>query len=98
MGWSWLRCALVEAAQATARSNNTYLAARFRRLAARRGARKAAVAAAHTIFVLDYRLQRQEQDCADLGPAYFDERAHSVVGRRVQRRLERPRYRTRPRR
>ena len=92
-GNRWLRSALVEAAHAAARSKDTYLAAQFRRLAARRGVKKAAVAVAHTILVIGYHLQRQEQDYADLGPAYFDERARIVVCRRLQQRLERLGYR-----
>src|SRR5262249_28203823 len=41
-GSPWLRTALVEAAQAAARTKDTYLAAQYRRLAARRGAKRAA--------------------------------------------------------
>src|SRR5258708_10628466 len=40
-GSPWLRTALVEAGQAAARTKETYLAAQYRRLAARRGAQPA---------------------------------------------------------
>src|SRR5204862_8213885 len=40
-GSSWLRGALIEAAQAAARSKTTYLAAQYRRLATRRGRKRA---------------------------------------------------------
>src|SRR5262249_6671995 len=50
-GSPWLRTALVEAAQAAARTHDPYLAAQFRRLAARRGAKRAALAVAHSILV-----------------------------------------------
>jgi len=43
-----LRTILVQAAHAAARTN-TYLAAQFRRLSARRGAKRAAIAVAHSI-------------------------------------------------
>lgn len=43
-GNRWLRSALVEAAHSAARTKNTYLAAQYRRLAGRRGAKRAAVA------------------------------------------------------
>jgi transposase len=50
-GSPWRRTALVEAAQTAARTRDTYLAAQFRRLAARRGAKRAAVSVAHSILV-----------------------------------------------
>jgi transposase len=55
-GNSALRTALVEAAQAAGHTKETYLAAQYRRLAARRGAMKAAVAVGHTILIIVYEL------------------------------------------
>src|SRR5262249_20809800 len=74
-GSPWLRTALVEAALAAARTKDTYLAAQFRRLAARRGAKRAALAVAHSILVQVYvLLTRPAEDYHDLGGQYFDER------------------------
>jgi transposase len=88
-GSPWLRTALVEAAQAAARTKDTYLATQYRRLAARRGAKRAVVAVAHTILVLVYVLLTREQESYhDLGSHYFDERDRHVVQRRLVRRLE----------
>jgi transposase len=88
-GSPWLRTALVEAAQAAARTKDTYLATQYRRLAARRGAKRAVVAVAHTILVLVYVLLTREQESYhDLGSHYFDERDRNVVQRRLVRRLE----------
>jgi transposase len=53
-GNSWLRVALIEAAQAAARKRDSYLSAQFRRLTARRGRKKAAVAVGHSILVIVY--------------------------------------------
>jgi transposase len=50
-GSPWLRAALVEAGHAARRSKGTYLGALHARLAARRGAKKAAVAVGHRILV-----------------------------------------------
>ena len=72
-GSRWLREALVEAARAAARTRNTYLAAQYRRLAARRGGNRAAVALAHTILVIAYTLLRDDGTYQDLGPGYFDQ-------------------------
>ena len=87
-GSPWLRTALVEAAQAAARTKDTYLAAQYRRLAARRGAKRAAVAVAHSLLVIVYALLTQEVTYHELGGQYFDERDRQVVQRRLVHRLE----------
>ena len=83
-----LRAALVEAARAAARTKGTYLAAQYHRLAARRGAKKAAVAVAHTILVIAYHLLHRNTTYQDLGPNYYDERDRAAVEARAVRRLE----------
>jgi transposase len=87
-GSPWLRTALVEAAQAAARTKDTYLATQYRRLAARRGAKRAAVAVAHTLLVMVYALLTQEVTYHELGGQYFDERDRQAVQRRLVHRLE----------
>lgn len=82
-----LRTALVEAAHAAAHSKDTYLSAQFRRLAARRGAKKAAVAVGHSILVLVYHLLKRASTYQDLGGGYFDERERETVQRRLIHRL-----------
>ena len=83
-----LRAALVEAAQAAGRSKRTYLGAQFRRLAARRGKKRAAVAVGHTILVIVYHLLTEGSVYQDLGPQYFDARDRQRVERRLVHRLE----------
>src|SRR5262249_14038450 len=88
-GSPWLRTAIVEAAQAGARTKDTYLAAQYRRLAARRGAKRAAVAVAHTLLVMVYALLTQQQETyQELGGHYFDARDRQAVRRRLVHRLE----------
>ena len=65
-GSPWIKRALVQSAHATARSH-TYLGSQYRRLAARIGARKAAVAVAHTILVIAYNLLRNGTSYRELG-------------------------------
>ncbi len=92
-GNPWLRTALVEAAQAAARTKDTYLAAQHRRLAARRGGKKATVAAGHTILIIVYHLlSGQDDHYRELGGQYFDERDRQAVERRLVKRLERLGY------
>jgi len=83
-----LRAALVEAAQAAGRTKRTYLGAQFRRLAARRGKKKAAVAVGHTILTIVYHLLTEGTSYQDLGAQYFDERDRQRVERRLVHRLE----------
>ena len=92
-GSPWLRGLLVQAAHAAARKRGTYLAAQYRRLAARRGKSRAAVAVGHTILVIVYHLLRHGTHYRDLGPHYFDERDRQAVQRRLVHRLERLGYR-----
>jgi transposase len=87
-GSPWLRTTLVEAAQAAARTKGTYLAAQYRRLAPRRGQKRAIVAVAHTILVIIYHLLHEQTTYRELGATYFDERERQHVERRLVRRLE----------
>jgi transposase len=87
-GSPWLRACLVQAAHAAARTKGTYLAAQYRRLAARRGRAKAAVAVAHSILIIAYHVLTQGTDYRDLGGNYFDERDRQGVERRLVHRLE----------
>jgi transposase len=91
-GSPWLRSALIEAAQAAARTKETYLSAPYHRLAARRGKQKAAVAVGHTILVLAYYLLSRGRTYDDLGARYFDARDRHALERRRVRRLERLGY------
>jgi len=72
----------------TARTKQTYLAAQYRRLIARRGKKKAAVAVGHSILVAVYHMLRAGTSYHDLGPAHFDERDRKAIEHRLVRRLE----------
>jgi transposase len=87
-GSKWLRAALVEAAHAAAHTRATYLGVQYRRLAARRGANRAAVAVGHTILVIIYHLVRDGGTYTELGATYFDQRDQARVQRRLVSRLE----------
>ena len=92
-GSPWLRALLIQAAHATARTKGTYLAAQYRRLAARRGKSRAAVAVGHTILVIAYHLLQRGTTYHDLGPNYFDQRDRQQVERRLVHRLHALGYR-----
>jgi transposase len=71
-GQSWLVSALVEAAWAASHTKNTYLAAQFHRLRTRRGTKRAAVAVAHSILLIVYKLiANPEERFLDKGGDFF---------------------------
>jgi transposase len=70
-GDPWLRGALGEAASAAARTKGTYPAARFRRLAGRRGAKRALVAVGHNLLVAVWHMLSTDADYTDLSPDHF---------------------------
>jgi transposase len=90
-GNKWLRRALVSAAHAASRTKNTYLSARFARLA-RGGKKRAAVAVGHTILVAAYHILKKEVEYRDLGGDYFEKRTEAQTKRRLVKQLERLGY------
>jgi transposase len=85
-----LRHALVEAAHAVARSKkDSYLGAQYRRIASRRGKKRAVIAVAHSILTIAYTLLRDGTTYQDLGATYFDDRDKEQIVRRTIQRLER---------
>ena len=83
---------MIQAAHAAAHSKQTYLAAQYRRIAARRGPKRAAVAVGHSILVIIYHLLRDRAPYQDLGGDYFDEHDRQMVQKQLVRRLERLGY------
>jgi len=87
-GNPYVRTALVEAAHAAARTKDTYLGALYRRLAARRGKKRAALAVAHAILVSMYHMLKTGTVYQDLGPTHFDRLHQAAIARRAIERLE----------
>ena len=88
-GQKWLRPALIQAAWAASRSKDTYLAAQFHRLRARRGAKIAAGTVAHSIITIVYHLLADpEAVYRELGGDYFLKHNQEAVQRRAIKQLE----------
>jgi transposase len=85
-GSTWLRRSLCQAAWAAAHTKETYLAARFRRLAARKGKKRAIVAVAHTILVSLYHMLKNKQTYRELGADFLDRRNAENVKRYLLKR------------
>ena len=87
-GNRWLRTALVQAAWAASHSKGTYLQAQYRRLAARRGRKRALVAVAHSLLHIVYRVLKEGRCYEELGGDYFDRREGDRLTRHLVKRLE----------
>jgi transposase len=73
-GGRWLRNTLIEAAKAAGRTKDTYLAAKYRHVARRRGPNKATVAVAHAITIAIWHILTSGETYQDLGGDYFQKR------------------------
>jgi transposase len=87
-GNRWLRRALAEAAWAASHTKDSYLAAQYRRLAARRGKKRALLAVGHSILVIIYHVLKYHVDYHDLGADYFDRLEPERLRRYLVRRLQ----------
>jgi transposase len=87
-GNPWLRRILGQSAWAAARTKNTYVAAQFRRLATKRGRKRAIVAVGHSLLVIGYHLLRKRCSYQDLGSDYFDRLNAEGLKRYLVKRLE----------
>ncbi len=88
-GNAWLRRTLAEVANVASRMKGTYLAAQFRRSAARRGTGRAVIAVGHSVLVAIYHMLTRWEPYHELGAQYFDEHERDHVQRRLVHRLER---------
>jgi transposase len=88
-GNPWVRRLLLQAAHVVARQKHGYLAAQFRRIAARRGKKRAGMAVAHSILVIIYHLLREGVPYEEKGDAFFEEQDRQFIEKRLVRQLER---------
>ncbi len=88
-----LRGMLTQAGQAAGRTKETYLGATYRRIAARRGRTRAAIAVGRSILEIAYFVLRDGVEYQELGVNYYDARKKDGVVRNAVKRLERLGYR-----
>jgi transposase len=87
-GNSWLKRALCQAAWAASHTRDTYFAAQFRRLAAKRGKKRAIIAVAHSMLVVIYTMLKQGKGYQELGVDYFERLHADDFKRYLVRKLE----------
>ncbi|WP_421381024.1 IS110 family transposase (plasmid) [Paraburkholderia sp. DD10] len=95
-GAPWLKTALVTAAWVAVRVAHSYLHARFLRIKARRGAKKAILAVAASILTSAWHMLRDGVEYADLGAAYFSQRDAGQTILRLVKRLTAHGYSVQP--
>ncbi len=91
-GNPWLRCLLVQAAHSASHQKQCYLAEQYRRLAKRRGAKRAAIAVAHSILVMIYHLLRNQTTYQEKGETFLEEQERQGAEKRLVRQLARLGY------
>ena len=87
-GSRWLRQMLVQAAWAASHTKGTYLSAQYRRLAARRGKKRALVAVGHTMLVIVYHLLKNGTTYHELGGDFLERLEPDRLTRQLVKRLE----------
>jgi len=90
-GNRWVKAILVQAAHGAA-TTQTYLGAQYRRLAARRGSKRAAVAVGHSILVIYYHMLKTGEPYQEKGADYFSQLDRSTTEQRLTKQLERLGY------
>jgi transposase len=88
-GNRWLRRTLCQGAWAVTRAKDCYLAAQFRRIATRRGMKRAVMAVAHSMLVIAYTMLKTGRTYQELGGSYLDEINRDQLQRYFTKRLER---------
>jgi transposase len=87
-GNTWLRGLLGELAWTSTHTRNTYFGAQMRRLARRRGTKRAAVAVQHSLLVVIYHVLHDRQPYNELGADHFDHLDADRIQRLHVQRLE----------
>jgi len=84
-----LRRCLSQAAWAISMMKNNYLSALYRRIAARRGAKRAVMAVAHALLVIAFHMLKRKENYRELGVDHFDHIDVNRIRRSLVPRLDR---------
>jgi transposase len=83
----WLRRTMCEVAWAASHTKDTYFAAQFRRIASRRGKKRALIALAHSMLVTAYQMLKYRRHYQELGGDFLDQINRDQVRKRLLQRL-----------
>lgn len=87
-GNKWLRRTLCQGAWAVSRKKDCYLAAQFRRIAARRGMKRAVMAVAHSMLIIAYIMLKTGRSYHELGGNYLEQINKDQLQRYFVKRLQ----------
>jgi transposase len=87
-GNKWLRRTLCQAAWAVSRKKNCYLSSQFKRIAARRGPKRALMAVAHSMLMIGYHMLKTGQGYRELGGNYLEQINKDQLQRHFVKRLQ----------
>lgn len=91
-GSKWLRATLGEIAWAASRTKGTYLTVHYKRIARRRGKKKAIVAVGHTMLVIIYHMIKNRLPYNELGDEYFNKMDKEKFTNNMVKRIEKLGY------
>ena len=83
-----LRTALIESAHGAVRKKGSYFGAQYRRIAPRRGKKKALVAVAHSMAVAIYHILKNKSAYIELGDNFFDKLNPGRLLNRLTKRIQ----------
>lgn len=87
-GDRWLRTILVQVAWAASHKKGSYFQAQYRRLAGKRGKKRAIIAVAHSILTDTFYILKHGRTYQDLGGDYFDRLSRDRIRRYHVKRLQ----------
>jgi transposase len=87
-GNRWLRATLTQCAWAASHTKGTYLSSQYRRLASRRGRKKALIAVGRSILTMIYEMLAHQMPYAELGGDWFTQQQPLRLQRHLVKRLE----------
>jgi transposase len=83
-----LKKTLIQCGRSAVNSKNTYLNSLYKRIASRRGAKRAIVAVGHAILTICYHMIKNKTDYHELGADYFTNRSKEDIVKRSVKRIE----------
>jgi len=83
-----VKAVLTESAWAASKTKNTFLSSKYKRLAGRRGKKRAIVAVGHSILTIAYRMIKEKKSFLELGAKYIDEKKREGQIKYFQKRLQ----------
>ena len=88
----WLKTTMTQCAWAASKKRDSFFQARYHRIKARRGKKKAVVAIAGSMLRAIYHMMENGTEYQDPGPTYYDQVQRKKTAQRLARRLERLGY------